>query len=322
MESTTLEIRLIREIQGGTARFRKEALVNGRKVRLMDLIGRLRVVLFLPQDMEVITASPSIRRRYLDITLCQSDPGYCRQLSQYNKVLEQRNALLRQIGEEGTGRDVLPVFTGNLVDLGSSIFLRRAQTLREWNALAHNLHHEQLTGGSESLSLSYFPRFVQSSNHKNHFLSEIGRWLSQQPDVNDVAQRFQDALEELQSAEISSGMTLIGPHRDDWRFEIDGKDLGIYGSRGQQRTALLALKLSEIQWMTEQTGETPLLLLDEVMAELDKQRRDLLLSTVSAAAQSILTATDPGMFSESFLSQAELLRVAGGQIFRDRLAEP
>jgi len=109
-----LEMRLIRESLKGKHGFRREALINHRKVRLMDLIGKLRVVLFIPQDMDVITGSPSVRRRYLDIALCQSDPDYCRTLSQYNKVLEQRNALLRQIAEEGTGRDVLPVYTDKL----------------------------------------------------------------------------------------------------------------------------------------------------------------------------------------------------------------
>lgn len=312
-----LEIRLIRESQTGKHSFRREALINHRKVRLMDLIGKLRVVLFIPQDMEVITGSPSLRRRYLDIALCQSDPDYCRALSQYNKVLEQRNALLRQIAEEGSGRDVLPVYTDKLIATGSPIFLGRARALTSLDEKARNLHHSQLTGGSETLRLSYFPRFAHTNNNQHHRLSEFGTWLAQQSEIDEIADRFRQSLEKAQNAELASGLTLIGPHRDDWRFMVDEKDLSVYGSRGQQRTALLALKLAEIRWMTEETGETPILLLDEVVAELDKQRRDLLLSAVTEVSQSILTATDPGMFSEVFLAQAASMWVSEGQIFQE-----
>jgi DNA replication and repair protein RecF len=311
-----LEMRLIRESQKGKHSFRREALINHRKVRLMDLIGKLRVVLFMPQDMEVITGSPSLRRRYLDIALCQSDPDYCRALSRYNKVLEQRNALLRQIAEEGTGRDVLPVYTDQLVAAGSQIYLGRAQALTSLDKMARNLHHSQLTGGSETLRLSYLPRFARANNNQHHRLSEFGTWLAHQPDIGEVTGRFRQSLEEAQNAELASGLTLIGPHRDDWRFMVDEKDMSVYGSRGQQRTALLALKLAEIRWMTDQTGETPILLLDEVVAELDKRRRDLLLSAVTEVSQSILTATDPGMFSEAFLTQADSMWVSEGQVFQ------
>ena len=127
---------------------------------------------------------------------------------------------------------------------------------------------------------------------------------------------FQEELANSRSAEHAAGLTLVGPHRDDWRFQADGKDLSTFGSRGQQRTALLALKLAEIQWMTEKTGTAPILLLDEVVAELDKKRREFLLSTVLEASQSILTATDPGMFSSEFLIRATSMRVSGGQIGR------
>jgi DNA replication and repair protein RecF len=313
-----LEMRLIRESQKGKHGFRREALITRRKVRLMDLIGKLRVVLFVPQDMDVITGSPSVRRRYLDIALCQSDPDYCRTLSQYNKVLEQRNALLRQIAEEGTGRDVLPVYTDKLADVGGRIFLSRAQALNSLDEMARNLHYSQLTGGSETLQLSYFPRFAPTKNNQHHRLSEFGDFLAQQPDIGEVVDSFGQALEKAQNAEISSGLTLVGPHRDDWRFMVDEKDLSFYGSRGQQRTALLALKLAELQWMSEQTGETPILLLDEVVAELDKRRRDLLLSAVTTVSQSILTATDPSMFSEVFLTLAASMRVSEGKVFQEK----
>lgn len=319
-KAMNLEMRLIREVQEGRNGFRREALINHRKVRLMDLIGKLRVVLFLPQDMAVITGSPSIRRRYIDITLCQSDPSYCRELSSYNKVLEQRNALLRRISEEGLGMDLLPIYTDQLVESGTRLFLQRAKSLASLNRLAGQIHDSQLTGGNQSISLAYFPRLVKSNNTRNHQLDDLGKWLSQQPAAQDVSDRFQKELSESRSAELAGGLTLLGPHRDDWRLEVDGKDLSNFGSRGQQRTALLALKLAEIRFMTEKTGSTPILLLDEVVAELDKQRRDLLLSAVQEAPQSILTATDPAMFSGEFLTKATVMRVSGGQIERENLS--
>lgn len=314
--SLELEMRLIREFQKGRYGFRREALVNHRKVRLMDLIGKLQVVLFLPQDMAVVTGSPSVRRRYIDITLCQSDSTYCRALSTYNKVLEQRNALLRRIAEEGSGLDVLPVYSDKLVEAGSHVFLGRARALSSLDELARQIHQSQLTRGSEKVSLKYLPRFTDNNN--NHATNDYGMWLSRQQDAETVAGRFQEELAKVRSAELASGLTRVGPHRDDWRFQADGKDLSHFGSRGQQRTALLALKLAEIQWMTEKTGTTPILLLDEVVAELDKNRREFLLNTVQKASQSILTATDPGMFSDEFLARANSLRVSKGSISQER----
>ncbi len=313
-ETIDLEMRLIRELQNNKFSFRREALVNRRKVRLMDLIGKLKIVLFLPQDMDVITGSPSIRRRYIDITLCQSDPDYCRALSQYNKVLEQRNALLRRIVDEGVGLDLLPIYTDQLVDAGSAVFAGRAQTLSSLDSMAEQIHRSQLTAGGESLHLRYFPRLINTNNNRHSILAEPGKWLAQQPALEEIVDRFQQELAKAQDAELASGLTLVGPHRDDWRFLVDEKDLSVYGSRGQQRTALRALKLAEFKWMTAETGETPILLLDEVVAELDKKRRNLLLRTVLEASQSILTATDPGMFSSDFLTRATSMQVSNGQI--------
>ena len=320
--SKHVEMRLIKERQRGQSSFRREALVNKRKVRLMDLLGSLRVVLFLPQDVQIVTGSPSQRRRYLDITLCQTDPLYCRTLSTYNKVLEQRNALLRRIAEFGDGLDVLPIYTEKLVDLGSEIFLRRAAFVAALAAEAQRLHFEKLTGGRETLRLRYLPRLTAANNRKDDDDAlkrtiDLGQWLEEQPNIEPIAELFARLLAEVQPLDIKSGSTRVGPHRDDWRFWVSGRDLSAYGSRGQQRTALLALKLAEINWMAEQTGETPILLLDEVVAELDKQRRELLLETVQSVSQAILTATDPGMFTDAFLEKATTMCVENGQILLD-----
>jgi DNA replication and repair protein RecF len=321
-----LEMRLVREQNQGRNGLRREALVDRRKVRLMDLLGTLRVVLFVPQDMQIITGSPAGRRRYLDITLCQTDRSYCRALSTFNKVLEQRNALLKRIADEGTSLDVLPVYTDRLVEAGSQIFARRALFVAQLSRKAQRLHYEQLTDGRETLRLNYLPRLMEPSLSRGNSDAleeslELARWLEGDPGTSAIAERYLQVLRRAQAGELARGSTRIGPHRDDWRFEVGSRDLGTYGSRGQQRSALLALKLAEIGWMRDETGETPILLLDEVLAELDEQRRALLLRAVRDAPQAILTATDPGMFTHAFLQAATRMSVVGGRISVDAQAD-
>jgi DNA replication and repair protein RecF len=288
----------------------------------MDLIGHLRVVLFLPEDVQIITGSPSNRRRYLDITLCQTDNDYCRTLSTYNKTLEQRNALLRQIAESGTGLDMLPVYDENLAKLGSQIFQKRAAFITYLAKEAQRVHIEELTDGKESLALQYLPRLRERSNNRasigNQQAIEDFNWLKDQNDLGRMGDRYLEELSKTRDGEIASGMTRIGPHRDDWRLWVNGREMSAYGSRGQQRSGILAIKLAEILWMESQTDEKPVLLLDEVVAELDKTRRALILGAVTNASQSILTATDPGMFTNSFLDQAALMTVDAGRISRDQ----
>ncbi|GMQ79537.1 MAG: DNA replication/repair protein RecF [Anaerolineae bacterium] len=328
-----LEMRLIRELNRGNPSFRREALVNRRKVRLMDLIGNLRVVLFLPEDVQIITGSPSQRRRYIDITLCQTDRDYCRALSDYNKTLEQRNALLRRIAETGSGMDLLPVYDENLAKLGSVIFLKRGYFISKLAVEAQRVHFEELTDGKETLALGYLPRLSlprprlpqpdersksQANQGPNKQAIEDYKWLQDQSNWDHLFERFLEELTKIRDGEIASGMTRIGPHRDDWRLWVNGREMSAFGSRGQQRSGILAIKLAEILWMESQTGDKPVLLLDEVVAELDETRRALILAAVTNASQSILTATDPGMFTNSFLEQAALMRVDAGRISQDQ----
>ncbi len=317
-ESTRqIEIRLIDEQKNNDQRsFRREALVNRRKVRLMDLLGQLRVVLFLPEDVELVTGSPGARRRYVNITLCQIDLVFCRALSQYKKVLEQRNAVLRQLSEGGGNRDILDIYSHKLVDLGGQIFARRAQFFAAMRRETQRIHYESLTDGRESLQLQYLPRLQNRKNGADEetAVSEAA-WLSVNSDnIEAITARFSDSLRASQAADLARGVTTVGPHRDDWRFLINGRSLGDFGSRGQQRSAILALKMAEINWMTQATGEKPVLLLDEVVAELDQKRRTLLLQTVLNASQAILTATDPAMFTEEFFTQAVTMQIVNGRV--------
>ena len=319
-----LEMRLIQEQKPAPSQyrnfsFRRQALLDRRKVRLMDLLGTIRVVLFLPEDVQLLTGSPANRRRYMDITLCQIDPVYCRALSDYNKVLEQRNALLRQIAEGQSSRDILPIYTEKLVGLGSIIFSRRSTFLTNISRETQRIHYEHLTAGRESIRLLYLPRLsikkTRLAPGENSDPTTLSDWLeTHQGQTEKVSERFAKLLQESLATDIARGVTTVGPHRDDWSFQLNGRSLSSFGSRGQQRTAILALKMGEINWMTAVTGERPILLLDEVVAELDEQRRSALLSYVTETTQAILTATDPGMFTDPFLQTATRMAVENGRI--------
>ncbi|MDJ0753169.1 MAG: DNA replication/repair protein RecF [Ardenticatenaceae bacterium] len=318
-----IEMRLIQEKVRGSMRFRREALLDRRKVRLMDLLGNLRVVLFLPSDVEMIGGPPATRRRYIDILLCQVDPTYCRTLSTYNKVLEQRNAALRQHLETGRGRDVIRILTDDLVQKGAVIIQSRAKYMRHLARVAQRIHYESLTDGRETLRLAYLPRLQgnglsQSTGDEMsgemQQLSEKVDWLAGQSDYSPVEEWFSKVVQSQEARDLSSGVTTVGPHRDDWRFWINGRQLAHYGSRGQQRSAMLAFKLAEIEFMREITGDFPILLLDDVVAELDKSRRALLLSFIQERTQAFLTSTDSSMFPSTFLRSTKIFVVKKGRL--------
>jgi DNA replication and repair protein RecF len=325
-----LEMRLILEDRSnwtgnGQSFFRREALINRRKVRLMDLLGQMRVVLFLPEDVELATGAPANRRRYLNITLCQVDSDYCRALSTYNKVLEQRNALLRRMAERQTrhATDVLQVLTDKLVEPGSRVLQRRAAFMTEMGRQAQDIYFQDLIGGKESLRLGYLPGWYSNGRKSADEQLADGEWLQVNQDAGAVAERFAAELEAARPADLARGVSTVGPHRDDWAILVNGKNLGQFGSRGQVRTAVLALKLAEINWMKAATSDVPILMLDEVIAELDMHRRGALLAYVAdqvqgkGMAQAILTSTDPGMFSADFMAQATTITVQGGRVSVD-----
>ena len=332
-----LEMRLIIEERGawalnGQGSFRREALVNRGKVRLMDLLGHLRVVLFLPEDVDLATGPPANRRRYLNITLCQVDADYCRELSTYNKVLEQRNALLRRMAEGQTrnAADVLQILTEKLIEPGSRVLQRRAAFVTEMARLAQDIYFQDLIGGKESLRLGYLPGWMangrqgEAGRANSDQLLRDGDWLQANANPAAIAERFAAELAAARLADLARGASTVGPHRDDWAIVVNGKNLGQFGSRGQVRTAILALKLAEIGWMKATTADTPILLLDEVSAELDQNRRAALLAYVmeqarggQGTAQALLTSTDPSLFTGEFLGQATVLAVREGRVTRD-----
>jgi len=307
-----IEIRLILDSGGkvGEQRLRKEILVNGIKRRMRDLTGVFNAVIFLPQDMNVIEGSPSQRRRLLNSVISQADPTYAEALSEYRKILTQRNALLKQLQERSTDSDELSFWDDQLCHHAAVIIRARALALNELENLAGPIHQE-LTRGLESLRLDYTPAYDPAS----HPQGQLGTPMESRVIGLEVARKGMLATLQLtRDEEIARGMTLTGPHRDDFHFRVNGIDLHGYGSRGQNRTAILSVKLSEVDWLLQRTDEHPVLLMDEVMAELDPERRQDLLTKVNAAQQTILTAADLMMFSEEFSRGATVWQVVSGTI--------
>jgi DNA replication and repair protein RecF len=313
-----VELRLIVDpVAGGDGRLRKEVLINGVKRRVSDLAGQVNVVLFLPQDLTLIEGAPSDRRRYLDLALGQVDPTYSFALTEYNKVLSQRNALLKQLQERAgayAAEGQLEFWDERLAEHGALIFSGRAAALADLEARASAIHRD-LTHGVDGLRLAYHPAYDPAAAPDG----QLGLPLDVPVQrlglpVAEVQAGFLEKLRATRGEEVARGMTLSGPHRDEVRFLASGLDLSTYGSRGQARTAVLALKLAEVEWMQAKTGEWPILLLDEVLAELDVSRRKELLARLGTAEQCVLTTTDLSLFPPDFRAGATVWQVEGGRI--------
>ena len=329
-----LEARLILEPTGvvNSQRLRKEVLLDGVTKPVSDVIGHFNAVIFVPQMSQIIEGAPEDRRRYLNLALAQSTPSYARVLSEYNQALTQRNALLKSLWERGGNSDKrsspvdkrstphsgsmdqLEVWDDTLTRLGSQIILWRIEALQQIERLASRVHHE-LTHGAEILRLAYEPAFDPLPKPNGQLGLKINTIVDRSGlDLKEIQDGFRASLSALRSVELARGVTTIGPHRDEIRFLANDIDLGNYGSRGQVRTALLSLKLAEVHWMRDRTSEWPVILLDEVMAELDLQRRGDLLKYVGETEQVLFTTTDLNLFTPEFASKTEIWRVEGGRV--------
>ena len=329
-----LELEIVLSAREEGVGFRKQVRINGVNKRSMDLVGLLRAVLFLPEDTKLIAGGPSERRRYLDIALCQVDRQYCRTLSAYQKVLAQRNGLLKRLREQGAAAGAstveaqLSFWDEQLVSHGSQVVARRHNFIRQLGQLASTRHRELVLGG-EMLTLEYVPSFNPGHLTDPEYLQlKDGRALHSEGligpamiDAAAVGEHYRRRLQQRRAREIGAGITLYGPHRDEMRFLADRRDLRVYGSRGQQRTAALSTKLAEVQTMKELTGAPPLLLLDDVMSELDAKRRSTLLAALEGVDQAILTTTDWQDFTAEFRRQAQLFHVAQGSVASVRFEE-
>ena len=314
-----IEVRLIREPNGmnGNFRFRKEVLLDGVRRKLNAVVGQFNAVIFLPQMARIIEEGPSERRRYLDMLISQVSPRYVQNLSDYGQTLSQRNALLKQLAERGGDPRQLAVWDGMLARHGAAIMWERIRAIREMEEEAKRIHYD-LTHGKEVLRLDYQPAFEPIGLPEGQMVLPVTTVADRSGLTQEAIEAgLLYALKKLRGEEIARGVTTIGPHRDELRFLGNQIDLGEFGSRGQGRTALLAMKMAEVNWLHQRTGDWPVLLLDETLSELDTQRRTDLLETLSICDQAILTSTDIDMFDPAFVRQHPVWRVAGGMIFEE-----
>ena len=320
-QSTTLEI--LFTLRADRQNYTKQIRVNGAPRRSMDLIGHLRAVLFLPEDLTLIAGSPSERRRYIDVALCQIDRRYCQALSRYQKVVTQRNSLLKQLQEreqtDGPSTAAqLGFWDDQLIELGTQVLARRHAYLTDLAPIARRVHAD-ISQQQESLDLLYLPSFNTGLYSEQDFQRlregeevQADELACLETDAATISERFRERLEGRRRVELNAGSSLYGPHRDELVFLVNGWNLRTYGSRGQQRTGALALKLAELQAMAAATGEKPILLLDDVMSELDAQRRAALLMALADVRQGIVTTTDWAQFSADFQRDAQRLQIEAG----------
>ena len=315
--------------------FRKRVRINGSPRRAMDLLGQVTVVVFAPTDLDLVIGSPSQRRHFLDLTLCQTNPHYCRALSQYQKVITQRAALLRAIREGKDDPRALAYWDEQLARLAAPILRTRAEFLERAELAARRVYAAltreerddglsdlngdlsgDLSGDLDLDSLTSPDALLDSDGAAFRLVYRPAYEGSLEADDATMAADIRARLGELRRREIAQGANVLGPHRDDFAFLADGVDLATYGSRGQQRTAALALKLAELEYIETETGDQPILLLDDVLSELDAQRRADLLAAVAGLDQVLLTTTDTATLPPAALVTGTLYRVRAGSVER------
>lgn len=311
-----LEVRIIQETNGynGSAHVRKEVLLDEVKLKTSEAVGEFKAVLFLPQMLRVIEGAPEERRRYLNLVLGQVQSQYSAALAEYTKGLNQRNALLKQLAERQGDASQLDYWDELIASSGAQLIQARIRAIQELERLAARLHRE-LTNSSEILRLNYQPAYDPLPQMPGQYLLPVDMPVDRSGlSLESIRQGFREKLAQVRSEDIARGSTALGPHRDELRFLSNRVDLGDFGSRGQVRTAMLALKLAEVIWIKEKTGHDPVLLLDEVLAELDVYRRIDLLSRLATVDQALLTTTDLDLFDPEFVRKATLWQVVGGRL--------
>ena len=265
-------------------RTRRTIEVDGARRRAVDLPGQFRVTLFWPDDLGLVKAGPEMRRRFLNQMLVQVEPGYARALAGLRRVLEQRNSLLKRIASGEGGEDMLEAWNTELVRVSTEIVGARAKAVAELEPDATRCHGQIAAG--ERLEIAY-----------------------EGPPEN-LAEAVHNSIAE----DLRRGSTSIGPHRDDLSIRLDGQEARSFGSQGQQRTAVVSLKLAEAALIERRAGERPVLLLDDVLSELDGERRAALLHQVAAGGQVILTSVEAGPFPPELIAAAMVWTVSQGQI--------
>ena len=261
--------------------------VNGQKLKkAAGLLGLLNVVFFSPEDLSIIKNGPSERRRFIDMELCQLDSFYLYNLNNYNKIVNQRNKLLKDIYTNYSLKDTLDIWDSQLISYGSKIIERRVAFVNQLNEIIYDIH-KKLSGDKEEILIKYEP--------------------------NVLIEYFENKLKQNQEKDIKLKMTTVGPHRDDICIDVNGIDIRKFGSQGQQRTAALSLKLSEIELVKKITKDTPVLLLDDVLSELDSNRHRYLLDSIGNI-QTIITCTGLDDFVNDRFEINKVFKVSNGKV--------
>lgn len=266
----------------------KGIAVNGVPLkRAVDLFGIVNMVFFSPEDLNIIKDGPSERRRFADMELSQLDKIYVNNLMQYNKVVMQRNKLLKDLFYNDENKDTLDIWDMQLVRYGSEVIRRRSEFINELNEIVSRIH-SRLSGEKEELLIEYVPSVIP--------------------------EEFEQVTMSSRKKDMRFGVTSYGPHKDDIIFYINGNDVRKYGSQGQQRTAALSLKLAEIEFVKQTIHDTPVLLLDDVLSELDEKRQNFLMESIGDI-QTIVTCTGIDEFINNRVNLDRIFKIINGQIY-------
>ena len=265
--------------------------------KLSEYIGALNIVMFAPEDLNLVKGSPQVRRRFIDMEMGQINPVYLYHLALYYKILQQRNHLLKNLQRKKTDDGLLDILTYQLIENAAKVILKRYEFLGLLEKWAKPIH-EDISRGLENLSLQYKPSIK----------------VSETTELSKIEEELEENFAKIKDKEIERGTSLIGPHRDDLLFLVNGRDVQTFGSQGQQRTTALSVKMAELQLIYNKIGEYPILLLDDVLSELDDYRQSHLLNTIQGKVQTFVTTTSVDGIDHHTLKEASTYIVEKGNI--------
>lgn len=266
--------------------------------KLSQYVGNINVVMFAPEDLHLVKGSPQVRRRFIDMEIGQVSPIYLHDMSQYQKILQQRNHYLRLLQiKKQTDETMLDILTEQFISVAAKIVLKRYEFLRLLESWALPIH-SGISRGLETLKIQYKPSVD----------------VSEDQDLSKMIEVFQEKFVKIKTRELERGVTMFGPHRDDLVFFVNGRDVQTFGSQGQQRTTALSLKLAEIELIHSEKGEYPILLLDDVLSELDDFRQSHLLNTIQGKVQTFVTTTSVDGIDHQTLKEASMFKVELGNM--------
>lgn len=264
--------------------------------KLSQYVGNMNVVMFAPEDLNLVKGSPQIRRRFIDMEIGQVSPIYLHDMSQYQKILQQRNHYLKMMQiKKQNDHTMLEILTEQFIETAVKIIAKRFEFLRLLESWAQPIH-KGISRGLETLKIEYKPSVD----------------VSEEQDLSKMVAGFEEKFSKVKDREIERGTTMFGPHRDDLLFFVNKRDVQTYGSQGQQRTTALSLKLAEIELIQSEIGEYPILLLDDVLSELDDYRQSHLLNTIQGKVQTFVTTTNIDGIDHQTLKEAATFTVESG----------